>query len=139
MRIIKFRAWIPQLRKMDNVTSLDWIAYDETEGKVDVDICTDSARVCDDDMVLMQYTGLKDKNGKEIYEGDIVSLINHDRGSTRCGESTKHTVSFQNGSFVIDWKTITGIAFENIGYHEQNSHEVIGNVFENKELLHDSE
>ena len=78
-----------------------------------------------------QYTGLHDKNGKEIYEGDIVYC------QTKYGKA-KALIEFIDGKFVAYWNSAIT--------HPQNGHhiacydinkkfEVIGNVFENPELL----
>ena len=61
MREIKFRAWHPALKKMFydcRVSSGGWT--------------DDSTHYCGDNSTIMQYTGLRDKNGNEIYEGDII-------------------------------------------------------------------
>jgi uncharacterized phage protein (TIGR01671 family) len=78
------------------------------------------------DTTVMQFTGLKDKNGKEIFEGDIFkySLL----GAERSSEETEYIeeVKFEGGSFDLD-ATYLG------AFHEDG--EVIGNIHQNPELL----
>jgi uncharacterized phage protein (TIGR01671 family) len=71
------------------------------------------------DWTLMQYTGLKDKNGKEIYEGDLVKGTENNPG----GPSE---VFYDIGQ----WQP-----FSYLGTWNGNDYEVIGNVYENPELL----
>ena len=78
----------------------------------------------DDDWELMQYTGLKDKNGKEIYEGDICQVI-----------ATKHIglIKWDNAAYWMDeeipmWELVLEEGFV-------KEIEIIGNIYENAELM----
>lgn len=73
------------------------------------------------DIDIMQYTGLKDKNGKEIYEGDIVLWIDSK------GNKRQNKVFFERGAF-----RLRNTYFELLEY---GILEVIGNIYENPELL----
>jgi uncharacterized phage protein (TIGR01671 family) len=76
---------------------------------------------------IQQYTGLKDKNGKEIYEGDIISGEFYDT-EYHHSETIKAEVIFNNGAFNIAIRE----------WHKP-SFEVVGNIFENPELLKTNE
>lgn len=71
---------------------------------------------------IMQYTGLKDKNGVEIYEGDILKLKE---------SKEKYEVRYLGNRFVLC--KYDNIVFEDEAYFSER--EVIGNIYENKELL----
>jgi len=70
----------------------------------------------------MQYTGLKDKNGKEIYEGDIVKIEGF----------INHVVGFEDGAF--RWMNV-GPYLPIAERISERECEVIGNIYENPELL----
>lgn len=83
--------------------------------------------IYDNDMELMQYTGLKDKNGIEIYEGDIILWVTKHRGQII------RAIEYKYGCFgVHGFLECTHITFANILDHEI---EVIGNIYENSELV----
>ena len=70
-----------------------------------------------------QYTGMTDKTGKKIFEGDIIKWIDSD------GNNRIDKVLFSNGGFHLC------NIYYNIGCYKGNSLEVIGNIHDNKELL----
>ena len=125
MNEIKFRVWDTENKEMLRVQELD---FEDTFYGGRLSIRTEQYNDYFDieDMILMQYTGLKDKNGKEIYEGDII------RATKRTDlELNYHNfkVFMHNGCYM----------FGNYNAHEFfdkfNFKEVIGNIYENKDLL----
>ena len=134
MREIKFRAWLKEDKKMVNVETMDFTDKSIQYLKKSEIINAYILRRESDDVELMQYTGLKDKNGKEIYEGDIV-LIKLDETSTW----HKTVVGFKKGAFIaslIDGEDY--IYIFNRGF-DSNDFEILGNVYENKSLLEENE
>lgn len=77
---------------------------------------------------LMQYTGLLDKNGKEIYEGDIVRVIT----DLEEGAELLMKVEWENGAFILYGYGWAIILCEEERYREL---EIISNIYENPELL----
>ena len=67
MREIKFRIWDKQNKEMLDLEDLHY-----EYGKMSIRTTMYNDYFDTEDMILMQYTGIKDKNGKEIYEGDII-------------------------------------------------------------------
>lgn len=115
MREIKFRIWDVENKKMLKVKELDFEAT-FYGGRIAI-----RPKKCNDyfdteDVILMQYTGLKDKNGKEIYEGDIIEYCDdtykvefkEDRGGyfpfaqgDGCGCCECEVVTFSNNCEIL--------------------------------------
>lgn len=93
------------------------------------------------DSMIMQFTGLKDKNGKDIYEGDV---MNYKRTGDNWAETPSFdkdyqiTVGFKEGSFACE-ETDRPLHdyIRNVSYNPNNwtKWEVIGNIYENHELI----
>jgi uncharacterized phage protein (TIGR01671 family) len=149
MREIKFRAWDKKTKKMRKVDSL---AFNDIDGNIKVMNLWGKHIIEDKDIILhreknvelMQYIGLKDKNGKEIYEGDILLSELHD---TDTGEITKDKfiIKFKDGCFFLyiigTWLTENASITPFLPMCEMGheyypcEYEVLGNIYENSELL----
>lgn len=138
MREIKFRAWDRELKEWTNYS------ISNIDGNL-VDFCNKEAGCWETDkegkrFVLSQYTGLKDNNDREIYEGDI--LIS--KASENPKDHKMWLVSYQDGGFIIDYKhkpkdkrkrskcETEVLCEDNIWLYGV---EVAGNIYENPKLL----
>lgn len=130
MRDIRFRAWDLKKKKMGVTFSLEDASYEGFPSPF-----TDANGECDirAKYEVMQYTNLKDKNGKKIYEGDIVSIPN-DKYQPDNGEAPLVLVDvrFANGCFVVEGGVFP-MDEPLLGYAEEAA--IIGNIYENPELL----
>ena len=84
-------------------------------------------QIVDDKFEVMQYTGLKDNNGKEIYEGDVVEIYLYEYASV--DETQKITIGENKGgrNFYRDVGYLQNINSKHV--------EIIGNMYENPELI----
>lgn len=114
MKEIKFRAWdkkrdIMEYRDFEEINNYGWVLKSYF-----------------DDFVFMQYTGLKDKNNYEIWEGDIVEWECGDRG----------IVEFNYSAFIIKWIDPIESEWDYMNeFVEDGVQLVIGNIYESPELL----
>jgi len=122
-REIKFRAWDEDKKKMLDVQA---ITYWNQNPEID-EPCECEQAVQDHTgqwyrmFVLMQYTGLKDKNGKEIYEGDIVKHCDYNPTTVEFLDGRFFPLVMCKGNFIQE--------------HKPESFEVIGNIYESPNLL----
>ena len=120
--IPKFRAWLKKEQKMDNY--IDHISWLEDELYCIGDGIT--YMVSAEDLELMQSTGLVDKNGKEIFEGDIVKMSKDVYSEPTYYEVVRH----YGGAYRLESKQ-HGCEL----WLRHTDCEVVGNIYENKELL----
>ena len=122
MREIKVRAWYKQYKQMCQVESLRFDVNGVYTAVLIEEPFYDRKLVEADEIAIEQYTGLKDKNGTEIYEGDI--LIDD------TGEPTEYwVVKFSDGGFVGECAGVAEPLFE------LTNLEVVGNIHEDSELV----
>ena len=123
MREIKFRAWVKEKKAIFEVILIDYVTKKVTYLLERVGHLLSIRDAKFNDIEFMQYTGLKDKNNKEIYDGDIFHI-----GSKKI-------------LYVVEWidcglkgRQIKNISWIGLDYWKDDI-EVIGNIYENPELM----
>lgn len=128
MREIKFRAWLKYGKEIVDVEEIDFM--NEVINYIDNDYENNEQEIIGayfENIELMQYTELKDKNNKEIYEGDIVKLrANHGIGVIKYYDEW--------GAFIVEYIKPRPLAVLGMNYYKEDI-EVLGNIYENPELL----
>lgn len=124
--IPKFRAW---LKKDKEMIAVEEIHFNNGELDFIGDAITWMCK--NNDFVLMQSTGLTDKNGKEIFEGDILC----DEGIEQENDFVYATVSYRDGMWVCDQITSDDCGYGGALNEFSDDYSVIGNIYKNPELL----
>lgn len=129
--IPKFRAWHNELGRMMSISDM-WFNVDSL-GEIGLNdaVMNDYITVSPDEIELMQSTGLKDKNGKEVFVGDII----------KCTRGCPHEVYLEKeyGGTYIGGMPAIYLKGIREGYAWTEHEEIIGNIYENPELLEDKE
>lgn len=136
MRNIKFRAWD---KKKNDWFDDDGALWVQLNGNIDFGWNGEIMDDYTDRVILMQYTGNKDKKGVEIYEGDVLKRTYLDGmfGRTHIGEVVYDK---EYARYVISKpQKYTEPKTEDIRntLSDRSTYEVIGNIYENPELLED--
>lgn len=131
--IPKFRAWHHELGRMMLIRTMFFFANELEELQLNDSIMNDDIPVYPDEIELMQSTGLLDKNGKEIFEGDVIAIEVDDAGTpinarvfqnSKIGVLMFHVFEDNEDVPMVELLEDNSVAFE-----------IIGNIHENPELL----
>lgn len=130
-RIFKFRGWDTKKKKMEydigvfEEWPIDRANHTYDTPNVEIEFL--------EDVIIQQFTGLKDKNGKNIYEGDIISY------------KTLQGIKYQQIKFIIDQDNIGGVYISPLSAGDGcgccasclkgGDVEIVGNIYENPNLL----
>jgi len=146
-REIKFLAWDKLGKRMCHLISISYSSYNLEEKNDKCEIFWENGMFNEsvwreaNEVILLQFTGFKDKNGKDIYEGDICKW---EEMSGIIELEKKGFVRFDGGRFEVGNHNGYGGSWDDLGIllqsywnnkKEHDTFEVIGNIYENKELL----
>ena len=131
--IPKFRAWHNELGRMMSISDM-WFNVDSL-GEIGLNdaVMNDYITVSPDEIELMQSTGLKDKNGKEIFEGDIITNGQNVMCMKRHNTLVFYVEEKGEVEFIADSAVLED--FEEDAKEIADRLEIIGNIYENPELL----
>lgn len=133
-REIKLRAWHKKEKQMIDWFTLSQSAWNTYLNGTKTSLLYSILVSDKDSFEAMQFTGLHDKNGKEIYEGDVITYIDYD-SSHEEEYLNKGVVEYYDDEMKFTITNRNTVEIESIDFKKEV--EVIGNVFENPELLSD--
>jgi hypothetical protein len=128
--IPKFRAWHKELGRMMLIEIMYFFFFDNELEELELNdpVMNDHISVYPDEIVLMQSTGLKDKNGKEIFEGDIVKMAKDVYSEPTYYEVVRH----RGGAYRLESKQ-HGCEL----WLRHTDCEIVGNVYEKSRAFGD--
>ncbi|GAB3997663.1 hypothetical protein GCM10028807_43270 [Spirosoma daeguense] len=135
MRQLKFRAWT----RFNTIYRMDYLSgfflYGEEEGQIHLFMPNNGGDfvVPQKNVVLMQFTGLVDSDGRDIYEGDIISIDDKTTykvfwDDQNCYWAILSRQGDENGPY-------GGALIQNTGFSKSRRRIIIGNIYQNPELL----
>ena len=142
MREIKFRAWDVRNRIMITEDEEVLLGFRYINGKQyvfrqDGLMASPHWAESENRFKIMQYTGLKDKKGKEIYEGDIIAVLDGKFDPPKNRVSVEWNNASSGFDPFIDHEQFITSPFSGEGCDPENC-EVIGNIYENPQLLEET-
>jgi YopX protein len=118
-KVLKFRVWCNTTKHFTDIPfyscSGGQLLWHHTVNEITI------SNIDEGDYEVQQFTGLKDKNGKEIYEGDVIT-----------GYFDMGPAGMTINTAIVRWTNKEGYQWV---YWDLNSIEVVGNIFDNLELL----
>lgn len=125
--IPKYRAWHNELGRMMLVKTMFFFANELEELELNDSVMNDYIPAYPDEIELMQSTGLHDKNGKEVFVGDII----------KCTRGCLHEVYLEKeyGGKYIGGMPAVYLKGIKEGYAWTGAEEILGNIYENPEML----
>jgi uncharacterized phage protein (TIGR01671 family) len=136
-REIKFRVWdvatkeFIQDKKMCCLLSNGWLYFIDSSGQARV---PRRSITCIENYIVQFFTGLKDKNNKEIYEGDILLETMTEEMAANGSGCSLDEVRFNSGAFLLDCEPLYNY-LSSAKPDILEDFRVIGNIFENPELI----
>lgn len=135
-RLIKFRAWDSNERFFHTPMTIEQMLEICCLPSDSIGLMAVKFKITRSSLIFQQFTGLLDKNGKEIWEGDILRVDNnYDKYGWASGELCHVLYNPLTARFIMKSKLVGSWSFEGIPAMQQDGVEVLGNIYEYPDLL----